>query len=86
MRQDSLLKIISSLTGLDHFSEHLEKKVDGLLQTQENYFVESYKHHIEHIRKEFGSMQQQIRQLQDKVRYYENEGKMSALVKKVFQL
>ena len=66
------MKIISSLTGLDQFSDNLEKKVDGLLQTQENQFVESYKQHIGQIRKEFDNMQAQIKQLQDKVRYYEN--------------
>ena len=58
--QDSLLKIVSSLSELDHFSDNLETKVDKLLQAQESTFVESYQQHIGKIEKEFGQLHKQI--------------------------
>ena len=68
--QDSLLKIVSSLSQLDSFSNNLEGKVDKLLQAQENTFVESYKEHISKIQNEFSTLHSQIGELQQKVKYY----------------
>ena len=68
--QDSLLKIVSSLSQLDSFSNNLEGKVDKLLQAQENTFVESYKEHISKIQSEFSTLHSQIGELQQKVKYY----------------
>jgi peptidoglycan hydrolase CwlO-like protein len=68
--QESLLKIVASLSELDHFSDNLEQKVDRLLQAQENTFVESYQQHIGKIETEFDRLHRQINELQEKIRYY----------------
>ena len=86
MMQESVLKIASSISELDKFINNFEGKVDNLLHAQETQFVDSYKIHISKIKDEFEKMNKQSEQLQQKIRYYENEGKMSALVKKVFFL
>ena len=84
--RDSIASILHSLHGMDTFTTSLEAKVDHLLQLHQTEFVTAYTAHMNKVRHEFKALSDQVAQQNDLILYYENEGKMSDLVKKVTML
>jgi hypothetical protein len=68
---------------MNNFTNNLEDKVSTMLKGQETEFVNSYKNHMIAVEQALKDYEQRIVEYQKKVEYYENEGALATLIKKI---
>ena len=81
--QDTLKEIRTLVTDLEGFTRNLEQKVGGLLKGQETEFVNGYKQHMVEVESTLKKYQEKIEQYERQIDYYQNEGPLASLLKKI---